>query len=169
MLPTPSGWMEHRWICRHVGCVLPCPPVETTSGSQPAQTFAVIPKPVTVSRCCTGVATDLFGLKLLSSLSYITKQTHLQIPKHVIPLILFLAALWVGNTPAVKFGLQDFQPIAAAAIRFALGIVVIISWTVIKRISLRPKQENYGRLLLLGTVFVAQIISFNWLRLNLWR
>jgi len=45
--------------------------------------------------------------------------------------------------------------------------VVIISWTVIKRISLRPKQENYGRLLLLGTVFAAQIISFNWLRLNL--
>ena len=84
----------------------------------------------------------------------------------MIPLILFLAALWVGNTPAVKFGLQDFQPIAAA-IRFALGIVVIISWTVIKRISLRPKQENYGRLLLLGTVFAAQIISFNWLRLNL--
>ena len=161
--------MEHRWICRHVGCVLPCPPVETTSGSQPAQIFAASSKPVTVSRCWTGVATDLFGLKLLSSLSYITKQTHLQIPKHVIPLILFLAALWVGNTPAVKFGLQDFQPIAAATIRFALGIVVIISWTVIKRISLRPKQENYGRLLLLGTVFAAQIISFNWLRLNLWR
>ncbi|HIA70078.1 TPA: DMT family transporter [Candidatus Poribacteria bacterium] len=108
------------------------------------------------------MATDLFGLKLLSSLSYMTKQTHLQIPKHVILLILFLAALWGGNTPAVKFGLQEFQPIAAAAIRFALGIVVIISWAVIKRIPLRPKQENYGRLLLLGTVFVAQIISFNW-------
>ena len=103
---------------------------------------------------------------VIVSLPYITKQTHLQIPKHVILLILFLAALWV-NTPVVKLGLQDFQPIAAAAIRFALGIVVIISWAVIKRISLRPKQENYGRLLLLGTVFVAQIISFNWLRLNL--
>ena len=85
----------------------------------------------------------------------------------MIPLILFLAALWVGNTPAVKFSLQEFQPIAAAAIRFALGIVVIISCAVIKRIPLRPEQENYGRLLLLGTVFAAQIISFNWLRLNL--
>ena len=113
------------------------------------------------------MATDLFGLKLLSSLSYMTKQTHLQIPKHVILLILFLAALWGGNTPAVKFGLQGFQPNATATIHFDLRIVVIISWAVIKRISLRPKQENYGRLLLLGTVFAAQIISFNWLRLNL--
>ena len=89
-------------------------------------------------------------------------QSNFRIPKHVILLVLFLAALWGGNTPAVKFGLLDFQPIAAAAIRFAMGIVIIIGWAVVKRIPLVPDPENYGRLLLLGTVFVAQIVSFNW-------
>lgn len=91
-----------------------------------------------------------------------TKQLHFQIPKHVILLVLFLAALWGGNTPAVKFGLQEFQPIAAAAIRFAIGIVIITGWSIIKRIPLRPEPENYSRVFLLGVVFIAQIISFNW-------
>ena len=91
-----------------------------------------------------------------------TNQSNFRIPKHVILLVLFLAALWGGNTPAVKFGLLEFQPIAAAAIRFAMGIVIIIGWAVVKRIPLVPDPENYGRLLLLGTVFVAQIVSFNW-------
>ena len=91
-----------------------------------------------------------------------TKQFYVQTPKHVILLVLFLAALWGGNAPAMKFGLQEFQPIAAAAIRFTIGIVIVASWSIIRRIPLRPEPENYSRLFLLGTVFVAQIISFNW-------
>ena len=108
------------------------------------------------------MAADVFCLGLYSSFFCMTNQSNFRIPKHVILLVLFLAALWGGNTPAVKFGLLEFQPIAAAAIRFAMGIVIIIGWAVVKRIPLEPDPENYGRLLLLGTVFVAQIVSFNW-------
>ena len=55
-----------------------------------------------------------------------------------------------------------FKPIAAAAIRFTFGLAVIISWAFLNKIPFLPQKSHLPRLLLLGIVFVVQIIAFNW-------
>ena len=76
--------------------------------------------------------------------------------------VLFLAFMWGGNAAAIKMSLTAFQPIAVAAIRFTFGLVVIISWACLNKIPFLPRRCHWPRLLLLGTVFVIQILSFNW-------
>ena len=76
--------------------------------------------------------------------------------------VLFLAFMWGGNAAAIKMSLTAFQPIAVAAIRFTFGLVVIISWAYLNKIPFLPRRCHWPRLLLLGTVFVIQILSFNW-------
>ena len=70
--------------------------------------------------------------------------------------------MWGGNAAAIKMSLTAFQPIAVAAIRFTFGLVVIISWACLNKIPFLPRRCHWPRLLLLGTVFVIQILSFNW-------
>ena len=41
-------------------------------------------------------------------------------------------------------------------------MVVIISWAYLNKIPFLPRRCHWPRLLLLGTVFVIQILSFNW-------
>ena len=85
-----------------------------------------------------------------------------KIPLRIILAVLFLAVMWGGNTSAIKFSLMVFKPIAAAAIRFTFGLAVIISWAFLNKIPFLPQKSHLPRLLLLGIVFVVQIIAFNW-------
>ena len=78
-----------------------------------------------------------------------------------IALVLLLAFLWGGNSLAIKIGLQDFPPMALAFFRFVIGLVVIGSWSLYRRIPLRLRRGEFPRLLLLTTIFILQIITLN--------
>ena len=86
----------------------------------------------------------------------------IKIPLRIVLAVLFLALMWGGNASAIKLSLKSFQPIAVAAIRFTFGLIVIVSWAGLNKIPFLPKRSHLSRLVLLGTVFVIQILAFNW-------
>ena len=79
----------------------------------------------------------------------------------IIALSLLLAFLWGGNSPSIKIGLQDFPPMALAFLRFIIGLVVVGSWSLYCGVSLRLRNGELPRLLLLTTIFILQIICLN--------
>lgn len=84
------------------------------------------------------------------------------IPTHVTLLVLFLALLWGGNAVALKFGLQEFGPLASAGLRFAVALILIAIWGRSNGTRLCPSHEELVPLFLLGLLFAFQIACFNW-------
>ena len=82
-------------------------------------------------------------------------------PGKIIAIVLLLAFLWGGNSLAIKIGLQDFPPMALAFLRFVIGLVVVGSWSLYRRIPLRLRRGELPRLLLLTAIFTLQIITLN--------
>ena len=79
----------------------------------------------------------------------------------IIALSLLLAFLWGGNSPSIKVGLNDFPPMALAFFRFVIGLVVVGSWSLYRRVSLGLQRGELPRLLLLTAIFILQIICLN--------
>jgi len=84
------------------------------------------------------------------------------IPIKIILFVLFLAMLWGGNAVSLKIGLQEFAPLASAALRFSIALVLITGWALANRIPLKPQSVEYLPLFLLGILFTIQIACFNW-------
>ena len=79
----------------------------------------------------------------------------------IIFLSLLLAFLWGGNSPSIKVGLEDLQPMALAFVRFCIGLVIVGGWSLYRRIPLGLKPGEFSRLLLLTVIFILQIITLN--------
>lgn len=79
----------------------------------------------------------------------------------IIALSLLLAFLWGGNSPSIKVGLDDFPPMALAFFRFVIGLVVVGSWSLYRRVSLGLQRGELPRLILLTAIFILQIICLN--------
>lgn len=79
----------------------------------------------------------------------------------IIALSLLLAFLWGGNSPSIKVGLNDFPPMALAFFRFVIGLVVVGSWSLYRRVSLGLRRGELPRLMLLTAIFILQIICLN--------
>jgi drug/metabolite transporter (DMT)-like permease len=74
---------------------------------------------------------------------------------------LLLAALWGGNAPAIKAGLQDAPPLRLAGLRFLAGGVVILAWVVSTKQPLLPTREEWRPLGWLALLFTVQIAFMN--------
>ena len=69
-------------------------------------------------------------------------------------------ALWGTNPTALKIALQDFPPIGAAGLRFAIAATGVWAWCLITRVPVRP-QPGEGRWLAAnGLFFIVQIATF---------
>ncbi len=79
----------------------------------------------------------------------------------IIGLSLLLAFLWGGNSPSIKVGLNDFPPMALAFFRFVIGLIVVGSWSLYRRVSLGLRRGELPRLMLLTAIFILQIICLN--------
>jgi drug/metabolite transporter (DMT)-like permease len=84
------------------------------------------------------------------------------IPVRTTLFVLLLAVLWGGNVVAIKIGLLGVPPFAAAGIRFGIALPLIALWARIRRIALRPQAGEWIPLLVVGSIFTAQIAFLNW-------
>jgi drug/metabolite transporter (DMT)-like permease len=78
-----------------------------------------------------------------------------------IAMVLLLAALWGGNTVAVKIGVADSPPLMLAALRFAIGGACVVAWGVWTRAPFRLEPGEAWPLLGLGLLFAAQLGLLN--------
>lgn len=76
-------------------------------------------------------------------------------------LALFIFALWGANTLAIKVSVEAVPPLAAAAIRFTLGLGFIVGTARLRGVSLRPAPGEWRALALLSLVFLVQIGALN--------
>ena len=74
---------------------------------------------------------------------------------------LFLAALWGGNSVAIKAGLDDAGPLRLAGYRFLAGGVVTIAWALYTKQSMIPTRKDLPALAGLAVLFAAQIAFMN--------
>jgi len=74
---------------------------------------------------------------------------------------LFLAALWGGNSVAIKAGLDDAPPLRLAGFRFLAGGVVTIAWALYTKQSMLPERKDLPALGGLALLFAAQIALMN--------
>jgi drug/metabolite transporter (DMT)-like permease len=78
-----------------------------------------------------------------------------------IAMVLLLAALWGGNTVAVKIGVADSPPLMLAALRFAIGGACVVAWGLWTRAPFRLDPGEAWPLLGLGLLFAAQLGLLN--------
>jgi drug/metabolite transporter (DMT)-like permease len=76
-------------------------------------------------------------------------------------LALLVSILWGGNIVAIKLGLGTLPPFWSAFWRFLAGAVTVLIWAWIKRAELMPRREDWGSVVLLGSLFTAQISCLN--------
>lgn len=74
---------------------------------------------------------------------------------------LFLAALWGGNSVAIKAGLDDAPPLRLAGLRFLAAAVVTIAWALYTKQSMIPKRADLPALGGLALLFASQIAFMN--------
>jgi drug/metabolite transporter (DMT)-like permease len=89
----------------------------------------------------------------------------------IIALVLLLALFWGVNTVFLKISLRDIPPLAAAGLRFSIGMLVILFWAASPakrhparrdhRIQLMPQKGEFLSLLFLSVIFTMQIGLFN--------
>lgn len=82
------------------------------------------------------------------------------LPVTITLLMLFIALLWGGHTVAVKVAFDGFPPMATAGIRFSIAMITIAAYALIRGIRLFPRSGEVLPLLLIGVVFVCQIVTF---------
>ncbi|HEV8308624.1 MAG TPA: DMT family transporter [Methylomirabilota bacterium] len=76
-------------------------------------------------------------------------------------LILLLAALWGGNTVAIKLGLADAPPLALGWMRFVLGGLCVLGWGWWTRAPFTLRPGELWPLLGLGLLFAVQLGTLN--------
>lgn len=76
-------------------------------------------------------------------------------------LTLLTAILWGGHSVSVKIGLDGMPPIALAAARFVIGMIVVLFWGWYQGISLHMRAQDRRGLLLLTLIFLIQILLLN--------
>jgi drug/metabolite transporter (DMT)-like permease len=76
-------------------------------------------------------------------------------------IVIFTAILWGGNAVTIKIGLGGIPPLALAALRFALGSILVLIWSMVLRISLSLKKGELVPLIALGALFILQIYLLN--------
>lgn len=83
------------------------------------------------------------------------------VPLKAVLIAVFIHTLWGGNPIAAKFGLVVFPPFASAFIRFVLGILVLLLWARLKRLSLWPTKTEWLTLIWISVMFTVQIGLMN--------
>ena len=76
-------------------------------------------------------------------------------------LALLAAFLWGGNQPFIKIGLSGMPPLAMAAARFAVGLVVVAAAAAVAGVSLRVGRSDRLKLFGLSALFILQIALLN--------
>jgi drug/metabolite transporter (DMT)-like permease len=76
-------------------------------------------------------------------------------------LVLLLAALWGGNTVAIKIGLEDAPPLALAWMRFVLGGACVVLWGWWTRAPFGLEAGEAWPLVGLGLLFTVQLGLLN--------
>lgn len=75
-------------------------------------------------------------------------------------LLLLLALFWGGNAVAVKIALRDMRPFILAGLRFSVAVSIISLWSILNKVSLRPKRGEISYLIILSLIFAGQIGTF---------
>lgn len=78
-----------------------------------------------------------------------------------IALALLVFALWGANNLAIKVAVGAIPPLAAAGIRFSLGVVFFALWARHKGVGLWPQPGELRRLAVLAALFFIQIAALN--------
>jgi drug/metabolite transporter (DMT)-like permease len=86
---------------------------------------------------------------------------HRELDARAVGLVLLLAALWGGNTVAIKIGVADAPPLALGWMRFVLGGLCVLAWGVATRAEFAVRRGEWGPLAGLGLLFSAQLGLLN--------
>jgi drug/metabolite transporter (DMT)-like permease len=84
-----------------------------------------------------------------------------ELDRGAIAMVLLLAALWGGNTVAVKIGVADSPPLMLAALRFVIGGACVLAWGLWTHAPFRLEPGEAGPLLGLGLLFATQLGLLN--------
>ena len=76
-------------------------------------------------------------------------------------LALLLALLWAGNPISIKIGLADCPPLRLGWMRFVLGAIVVLTFALARRQSLRVHRGELAALLSVGFLFTSQLAFLN--------
>lgn len=76
--------------------------------------------------------------------------------------VLLLTAGWGGNTPSLRFSLRYLPPNGSAALRFILGLAVVVGFAAWQRIPLGLKPAERKPLIWIALLFAAQIALLNY-------
>lgn len=76
--------------------------------------------------------------------------------------VLLLTAGWGGNTPSLRFSLRYLPPNGSAALRFILGLAVVVAFAAWQRIPLGLKPTERRPLIWIALLFAAQIALLNY-------
>ncbi len=75
-------------------------------------------------------------------------------------LTIFICILFGANTVAIKFCLTGLGAFTAAGIRFAIAVLAIFIWAVIKKIPLKLNRKQLGQMLIVAAIFTVQLSCF---------
>lgn len=75
--------------------------------------------------------------------------------------VILLTAGWGGNAPALRFSLQHLPPYGSAAMRFLLGLAVVVMIARWQRVPLGIRRENWKPVAWLSVLFAVQIALLN--------
>jgi drug/metabolite transporter (DMT)-like permease len=80
---------------------------------------------------------------------------------HAGALALLAATLWGGMNISIKLSLDGIPPLALAAMRFVIGIAVVLVWTSLNRVPIRMEDGEKRGMVQLALLFVLQIGVLN--------
>lgn len=75
--------------------------------------------------------------------------------------LLLLTAAWGGNAPALRFSLQHLPPYGSAALRFVLGLAVVVLIAARQRVPLGLRRDDWRPISRLAVLFAVQIALLN--------
>lgn len=76
-------------------------------------------------------------------------------------LTLFLCALWGGLGPSIKLSLQGMPPVALAGWRFLTGLLCLLVWCRVNRLTWWLPKKHHKALVGFALIFVTQICLLN--------
>lgn len=76
-------------------------------------------------------------------------------------LALLLSTMWAGNPVANKAGLEDAGPLRLGYLRFILGGLVVLIYSIVTRQNLRIYRYEIRPMVLLGLLFSVQLAFMN--------
>ena len=72
-----------------------------------------------------------------------------------------VSILWGGNLVSIRIGVDSVPPLWSAFWRMAVGVVIVTSWAMYRRVAVRPEKSERWPLFLLSVLFTAQIGLLN--------